>query len=84
MGRGAWGRQNNSGSSDRAVGEGARQSLPPACYSAGENSLQTQHNGDPDVPGKARLPTIFFQSDGWSPNIKHENSEEGMRWGCRV
>lgn len=29
---------------------------------------------------------LFFSSgpDGWSPNIKHENFEEGMHWGCRV
>lgn len=84
-GGGAWARQDNRRSSDEAVGRGARQSLPQACYSAGDNSLQTQYNENSDAPGKGRLPTIFFSGlDGWSPNTKHENSVEGMHWGCRV
>lgn len=29
-------------------------------YGGRENSLQTQHNGDPDAPGKVRLATILF------------------------
>lgn len=55
VGEVVWGRQENRSSEWEHKAEPAAGLL----QCGRENSPQTQHNGDPDAPGKARLSTTF-------------------------
>lgn len=73
---------------DQVIGCGQGSKAEPA---AGLLQCWREFSSDP-VQWKVRCPWqsqtsnyFFFPGpDGWSPNIKHENSVEGMHWGCRV
>lgn len=84
-GGGAWGRQDNRRSSDRLwVGEQGRACLGLATVL--ERILFRPSTMESQMPlAKPDFQLFFFPGpDGWFPNIKHENSVEGMHWGCRV